>query len=50
MSRSRLAGASALAGLALNGPDLLVPVDVNLQEGMQAVADAILATGVDELD
>lgn len=35
--------------LALNGPDLLQPRDVNTQEAMQAVADAILATGLDEL-
>jgi lysophospholipase L1-like esterase len=37
-------------GLALNGPDLLVPMDVQTQAGMQAVADAILATGLDELE
>jgi lysophospholipase L1-like esterase len=35
--------------LALNGPDLLVPRDGNTQAAMQAVADAILATGLDEL-
>jgi lysophospholipase L1-like esterase len=36
-------------GLALNGPDLLTPLDVNTQEGMQAVADVIMASGLDEL-
>jgi lysophospholipase L1-like esterase len=36
-------------GLALNGPDLLRPQDVNTQEAMQAVAGAILASGLDEL-
>ena len=36
-------------GVALNGPDLLRPRDVNTQDGMQAVADAILATGIDGL-
>ena len=36
-------------GLALNGPDLLKPQDVNTQDAMQAVADAIVASGVDEL-
>ncbi|MEO5887073.1 MAG: SGNH/GDSL hydrolase family protein [Anaerolineales bacterium] len=36
-------------GLALNGPDLLHPQDVNTQQAMQAVADAILASGLDEL-
>lgn len=36
-------------GLALNGPDLLVPKDINTQETMQLVADTILATGLDEL-
>jgi lysophospholipase L1-like esterase len=36
-------------GLALNGPDLLRPQDVNTQEAMQAVADAILASGLNEL-
>ena len=36
-------------GLVLNGPDLLRPQDVNTQEAMQAVADAILASGLDEL-
>ena len=36
-------------GLALNGPDLLRPQDVNTQEAMQAVADALLASGLDEL-
>jgi len=35
--------------LALNGPDLLRPRDVNTQDAMQAVADAILATGLNEL-
>ncbi len=33
----------------LNGPDFLVPHDVNTQEAMQTVADAILAVGLDEL-
>ncbi len=37
-------------GLALNGPDRLVPVDTNTQESMQLVADTILATGLDELE
>ena len=36
-------------GLALNGPDLLRPQDVNTQEAMQTVADALLASGLDEL-
>jgi hypothetical protein len=36
-------------GLALNGPDRLVPVDTNTQESMQLVADTILATGLAEL-
>ncbi len=36
-------------GHALNGPDLLIPNDVNSQATMQAVADAILATGLQEL-
>ena len=36
-------------GLALNGPDLLQPQDVNTQEAMQTVADALLASGLDEL-
>ena len=36
-------------GLALNGPDLLEPQDVNTQDAMQKVADAILASGLDEL-
>ena len=36
-------------GVALNGPDLLTPNDVNQQATMQQVADAILATGLDEL-
>ena len=36
-------------GLALNGPDLLQPQDVNTQEAMQAVADALLASDLDDL-
>jgi lysophospholipase L1-like esterase len=36
-------------GLALNGPDLLKPTDTETSAGMQAVADAILASGLDEL-
>lgn len=36
-------------GLALNGPDLLKPTDTETSDGMQAVADAILASGLDEL-
>ena len=36
-------------GLALNGPDLLTPQDVNTQATMQKVADAILAAGLPEL-
>jgi lysophospholipase L1-like esterase len=34
----------------LNGPDLRQPRDVNTQEAMQAVADALVATGIPELD
>jgi lysophospholipase L1-like esterase len=37
-------------GVALNGPDLLIPQDVNTQEAMQKVADTILAAGLPELD
>jgi len=33
----------------LNGPNLDKPQDANTQEAMQAVADAILASGLDEL-
>jgi len=33
----------------LNGPTLDKPQDVNTQEAMQAVADALLASGLDEL-
>ncbi len=36
-------------GLALNGPDLLRPTDTETSAGMKAVADAILASGLDEL-
>jgi hypothetical protein len=36
-------------GLALNGPKLAVPQDVNTQDAMQKVADAILAAGLPEL-
>lgn len=36
-------------GLALNGPNLTIPQDVNTQEAMQKVADAILAAGLPEL-
>jgi len=36
-------------GAALNGSDLLQPQDVNTQDAMQKVADAILASGLDEL-
>ena len=36
-------------GLALNGPDLLRPQDGNTPEATQMVADAILASGLDEL-
>ena len=34
----------------LNGPDLDQPRDVNTQEAMQAVADALVATGLPELE
>lgn len=34
---------------ALNGPNFDKPQDVNTQEAMQAVADALLARGLDEL-
>jgi hypothetical protein len=34
----------------LNGPDLEQPRDVNTQEAMQAVADALVATGLPELE
>ena len=34
----------------LNGPDYTAPADVNTQESMQAVADALLASGLGELD
>ena len=37
-------------GLALNGPDLTTPQDVNTQDAMQRVADAILAVGLPELE
>jgi lysophospholipase L1-like esterase len=37
-------------GAALNGPKLTVPRDVNTQDAMQKVADAILAAGLPELD
>jgi hypothetical protein len=36
-------------GLALNGPDLLKPVDSNTQASMQDVADVLLASGLPEL-
>lgn len=36
-------------GLALNGPDLLRPVDSSTQATMQAVADVLLASGLPEL-
>lgn len=36
-------------GVALNGPDLLRPQDVNTQDAMQAVADALLKSELDEL-
>lgn len=36
-------------GLALNGPKLTSPQDVNTQEAMQKVADAIVAPGLPEL-
>jgi lysophospholipase L1-like esterase len=36
-------------GLALNGPDLLKPTDTETSDGMQAVAEAILASGLGEL-
>ena len=34
----------------LNGPDQTTPADVNTQDSMQAVADALLASGLGELD
>jgi hypothetical protein len=34
----------------LNGPTLNQPVDENSPESMQAVADGLLATGLEELD
>jgi lysophospholipase L1-like esterase len=36
-------------GVALNGPSLTAPQDVNTQEAMQKVADAIVAAGLPEL-
>jgi lysophospholipase L1-like esterase len=36
-------------GVALNGPDLLKPSDVNTQETMQTVANTIAAAGLEEL-
>jgi lysophospholipase L1-like esterase len=33
----------------LNGPELTVPVDVNTQDAMQAVADALMTIGLPEL-
>lgn len=36
-------------GAALNGPNLTVPQDVNTQDAMQKVADAIVAPGLPEL-
>lgn len=36
-------------GLALNGPDLLTPADINSQATMQKVADLLVESGVDEL-
>ncbi|MGH9212049.1 MAG: SGNH/GDSL hydrolase family protein [Acidimicrobiales bacterium] len=56
MHHDALCEASAAHGAAcvdlrpvLNGPDLTTPQDVNTQEAMQAVADAIFATGLPEL-
>lgn len=34
----------------LNGPDLTTPASINTQQSMQLVADALLASGLDELE
>lgn len=37
-------------GPVFNGPDLAVPNHLNAQDEMHVVADAILASGLDELE